>query len=91
MWKAWAGRLAKQDSEIAKIQESATEQNKALAILLSEHTSMLNDVNANTALITANTTLITALDRSLAVLQSQVLEHHRWVDRQRHLDRTQPL
>ena len=82
MWKAWAGRLAMQDKEIAKIQESATEQNKALAVLLSEHTMIVRQVNEATR-------GLNALDRSLAVLQSQVSEHHRETARRRP-DRNQP-
>jgi hypothetical protein len=75
MWRAWAQRLHKQDLMIAKIQESATEQNKALAILLADH-------NHVAATVAVNSSKITALDTSLAVLASKVEEHHRWVERQ---------
>src|SRR6516225_6496174 len=76
MWRAWAQRLHKQDLMIAKIQESATEQNKALAILLADH-------NHVAATVATNTARLAELDKSLAVLASQVQDHHRWAERQR--------
>jgi len=75
MWRAWARRLAVQDKALGKMQEAATEGNKALAILLADH----NHVSAQVML---NTTIIGELEKSTAVLTSRVDEHHRWVERQ---------
>lgn len=75
MWRAWAGRLRKQDEILAVMQASATEQNKALAILLADH----NHVAMQVATDTAKTS---DLDKSLAVLTSKVDDHLRWVERQ---------
>jgi hypothetical protein len=75
MWRAWAGRLKQQDLAMAKMQEAATESNKALAILLAEHNHVSNTVVANAA-------RLSELEMSTAVLRSQVTEHHRWVERQ---------
>lgn len=76
MWASWARRIKAQDLMIAKLQESATEQNKALAILLSDH-------NHVAATVATNTARLAELDKSLAVLASQVQDHHRWAERQR--------
>ena len=50
MWKAWAGRLAKQDLSIARLVESNTESNTALAILLAVATSLLTTRRAHKSL-----------------------------------------
>lgn len=75
MWRASAGRLRKQDETMALVQASATEQNKALAILLADH----NHVAVQVATDTAKTS---ELDKSLAVLTSRVDDHLRWAERQ---------
>ena len=75
MWRAWAQRLKKQDETIAEIVKAATESSKALAILLSDHNHVAVAVaNHNTQLM--------ELEKSTAVLASQVDAHHRWVERQ---------
>lgn len=75
MWRAWAGRLKQQDRVMGVMQASATEQNKALAILLADHNHVAIQVAADTA-------KTSDLDKSLAVLTSRVDDHLRWVERQ---------
>jgi hypothetical protein len=75
MWRSWAHRLALQDKALGKMQEAATESNKALAILLSDHNHVASTV-------VVNSSKISELEKSTAVLSSRVDEHHRWVERQ---------
>ena len=75
MWRAWASRLRKQDEAIARIVEASTESNKALAILIADHNHVSERVKVNSA-------QLNELEKSTAVLASQVHEHHRWVERQ---------
>ena len=75
MWKAWAGRLHKQDEAIGRLVESNTEAAKALAILLADHNHVATTVAAHTE-------QLNELGKSTAVLAAQVHDHHRWAERQ---------
>src|SRR6266496_949068 len=72
MWKAWSGRLAKQDAAMI-------ETNKVLAVLLSEHDLLTSEVNGDT-------NRIRTLEQSTAVLASQMQMHERYHERKDHKD-----
>lgn len=67
MWKAWSGRLARQDAALI-------EQNKVLAILLADHNHVVEEVRTNTA-------KVSELDKTTAILASKVADHERWHER----------